>query len=249
VTDDSVGGSTPGDAGATTRIPRQAADDFQPDVPPDASYPTSGRPPADYGGDPTREPLSLGMPNEPPIEAATAEDDVHLIPGATIAGGRYRLLVFHGGPPHLQFWHALHTALDRQVALTFVDPDATLPDSGGRNPLADNEVEPAGAPGMARVLDVAGPARAGWWCRSGFAAGRSPRSPRPHRHRSAVPRHPVAGRRCRCRAPQGVALSIDHPGRVRVSIDGDVALAFPHTMPTATPEDDIRHRRRASTHC
>src|SRR3546814_9701693 len=38
----------------------------------------------------------------------------------------------------------------------------------------------------------------------------------------------------------GVALSIDHPGRVRVSIEGDVALAFPATMPDATPEDDIR---------
>jgi putative peptidoglycan lipid II flippase len=38
----------------------------------------------------------------------------------------------------------------------------------------------------------------------------------------------------------GVALSIDHPSRVRVSIEGDVALAFPATMPGATPEDDIR---------
>ena len=53
---------------------------------------------------------------------------MHLIPGATIGGGRYRLLVFHGGPPNLQFWQALDTALDRQVALTFVDPDAALPD-------------------------------------------------------------------------------------------------------------------------
>jgi putative peptidoglycan lipid II flippase len=38
----------------------------------------------------------------------------------------------------------------------------------------------------------------------------------------------------------GVALSIDHPSRVRVSIEGDVALAFPATLPEATPEDDIR---------
>ena len=69
------------------------------------------------------------MPHEPPLDAATADDDVHLIPGATIAGGRYRLLVFHGGPPHLQFWHAMDIAHDRQVALTFVDPDAVLPDA------------------------------------------------------------------------------------------------------------------------
>jgi putative peptidoglycan lipid II flippase len=38
----------------------------------------------------------------------------------------------------------------------------------------------------------------------------------------------------------GVSLSIDHPGRLRVSIEGDVALAFPATLPDATPEDDIR---------
>jgi putative peptidoglycan lipid II flippase len=38
----------------------------------------------------------------------------------------------------------------------------------------------------------------------------------------------------------GVVLSLDHPSRVRVSIEGDVALAFPATMPGATPEDDLR---------
>jgi putative peptidoglycan lipid II flippase len=38
----------------------------------------------------------------------------------------------------------------------------------------------------------------------------------------------------------GVALSIDHPGRVRVSIDGDVVLSYPATMPDANPQDDIR---------
>jgi putative peptidoglycan lipid II flippase len=35
-------------------------------------------------------------------------------------------------------------------------------------------------------------------------------------------------------------LSIDHPSRIRVSIEGDVALAFPATMPNSAPEDDIR---------
>uniref|UniRef100_UPI00061B277D protein kinase family protein n=1 Tax=Mycobacterium sp. UM_Kg1 TaxID=1545691 RepID=UPI00061B277D len=38
----------------------------------------------------------------------------------------------------------------------------------------------------------------------------------------------------------GVALSIDNPARVRVSIDGDVTLAFPATLPDTKPEDDIR---------
>ena len=166
VTDEPAGGSAPGpDSAATTRIAatggrrfpaRRAADDS-----PDAAEPadrrsrrplrqrhrrrcrSSGRPPADYGGDPTREPLAFDAPREPPIEAATSDEDVHLIPGATIAGGRYRLLVFHGGPPNLQFWQALDTALDRQVALTFVDPDATLPDDErAGNPVAHPQAEP-----------------------------------------------------------------------------------------------------------
>ena len=179
-----AGGSAFGDAGATTHIPRPAADDFQTDVPPDASYPTSGRPPADYGGDPTREPLSLGMPNEPPIEAATAEDDVHLIPGATIAGGRYRLLVFHGGPPHLQFWHALDTALDRQVALTFVDPEAVLPDADLSEILSRTmRLSHLETPGVARVLDVAQTGSGGLvvseWIRGGSLAEVAETAPSP----------------------------------------------------------------------
>lgn len=242
MTDDSAGGSAIGDAGATTRIPHPAADDFQPDVPPDASYPTSGRPPADYGGDPTREPLSVGMPNEPPIEAATAEDDVHLIPGATIAGGRYRLLVFHGGPPHLQFWHALDTALDRQVALTFVDPDATLPDAELAEILSRTlRLSHIESPGIARVLDVAQTGSGGLvvseWIRGGSLAEVAETAPSPIGGARAIQSLAAAAEAAH---REGVALSIDHPGRVRVSIDGDVALAFPATMPTATPEDDIR---------
>jgi len=42
------------------------------------------------------------------------------------AGGHRR---FHGGAPPLQFWQAMDTALNRQVALTFVDPDGSLPDT------------------------------------------------------------------------------------------------------------------------
>ena len=165
--------------------PELAAHDFQPDVPDhedaaefadtegfpveepngtapmppsgkQSSMPASGRPPADYGGDPTRESLPFDVPREPPIEAATSDEDVHLIPGAVIGGGRYRLLVFHGGPPTLQFWQALDTALDRQVALTFVDPDATLSDDELQEILSRTlKLSRIDMPGVARVLDVA----------------------------------------------------------------------------------------------
>jgi putative peptidoglycan lipid II flippase len=241
VTDDPAGGSAP-DAGATTRIPRQNVDDFQPDVPAESHLPPSGRPPADYGGDPTREPTAFGMPNEPAIEAATADDDVHLIPGATIAGGRYRLLVFHGGPAHLQFWHAMDTVLDRQVALTFIDPDAVLPNDELAEILSRTmRLSSIDVPGIARVLDVAHTGSGGLvvseWIRGGSLAEVAETAPSAIGGARAVQSLAAAAEAAH-RA--GVALSIDHPGRVRVSIEGDVALAFPATLPSATPEDDIR---------
>jgi putative peptidoglycan lipid II flippase len=247
VSDDSAGDSAvPPDSASTTKISRPTADDFQPDVAEDRSatteMPMSGRPPADYGGDPTRESLPFDAPREPPIEAATSDEDVHLIPGATIAGGRYRLLVFHGGPPNLQFWQALDTALDRQVALTFVDPDATLPDDRVQQILARTlKLSRLDMPGVARVLDVANTGSGGLivseWIRGGSLAEVAATTPSPIGGARAMQSLAAAAEAAH-RA--GVALSIDHPSRVRVSIEGDVALAFPATMPDASPEDDIR---------
>ncbi|MDT7757813.1 MAG: putative peptidoglycan lipid flippase, partial [Mycobacterium sp.] len=174
VTEDSAG--VPGsESGATTRIPRPSADDFRPDVPDEPPHPVADRPPSDYGGDPSREALAFDVPHEPPLDAATQDDDVHLIPGATIAGGRYRLLVFHGGPPHLQFWHAMDISYDRQVALTFVDPDAVLPDHELAEILARTmKLSRIEQPGIARVLDVAHTGSGGLivseWIRGGSLA-------------------------------------------------------------------------------
>lgn len=267
VSDEPAGGSAPTpDRAATTKLPRPAssrsevvADDLQPDVPDDsaatsefgtegateagtARLSASGRPPADYSSDPTREPLAFDPPREPPIEAATSDEDVHLIPGAVIGGGRYRLLVFHGGPPTLQFWQALDTALDRQVALTFVDPDNTLPDAVLRDILARTlKLSRIEMPGIARVLDVTNTGSGGLvvseWVRGGSLAEVADTSPSPIGGARAIQSLAAAAEAAH-RA--GVALSIDHPGRVRVSIEGDVALAFPATLPDATPEDDIR---------
>jgi putative peptidoglycan lipid II flippase len=265
VTDEPAAGAAAGpDSTATTKIPRPAPDDFQPDVPADdfqpdvpgpdetaalpepangtAPMPVSGRPPSDYGGDPTRESLPFDVPREPPIEAATSDEDVHLIPGATIAGGRYRLLVFHGGPPSLQFWQALDTALDRQVALTFVDPEATLPDAHVQEILARTlKLSRIDMPGIARVLDVANTGSGGLivseWIRGGSLQEVAETSPSPIGGARAIQSLAAAAEAAH---RSGVALSIDHPSRVRVSIEGDVALAFPATLPEATPEDDIR---------
>ncbi|MGV0791300.1 murein biosynthesis integral membrane protein MurJ [Mycolicibacterium sp. XJ1819] len=264
VSDESAGDAAPRpDGTATTKLPRSRADDFAPDVPADAAstaaggdttefaaevangttpMPVSGRPPADYGGDPTRESLPFEIAREPDIETATSDEDVHLIPGASIAGGRYRLLVFHGGPPTLQFWQALDTALDRQVALTFVDPDATLTDDQLREILARTQkLGRIDMPGIARVLDVVNTGSGGLvvseWVRGGSLAEVADTAPSPIGGARAIQSLAAAAEAAH-RA--GVALSIDHPGRIRVSIEGDVVLAFPASLPGANPDDDIR---------
>lgn len=215
----------------------QSADDFQPDIPPDLQVGTVSAPSPEKA----EGPLEFDAPREP-APSPRPREDLHLVPGASISGGRYRLLVFHGGRPGLQFWQALDTALDRQVALTFVDPDGTLPDDELREILSRTlRLSRIDKPGVARVLDVVHTGRGGLvvaeWIRGGSlqeVANTSPSAVGAARAMQTLAAAAEAAHHA------GVALSIDHPSRVRVSIEGDVVLAFPATMPDATPDADIR---------
>ncbi len=227
-------------------LPRPVADDFQPDIPagpkPEASTP---RPPDKANGDfaaKPRGPIPFDAPRERGAESAASQDDIHLVPGARIAGGRYRLLVFHGGAPPLQFWQALDTALDRQVALTFVDPDGALPEDVLQEVLSRTlRLSRIDKPGVARVLDVVHTGSGGLvvaeWIRGGSLQEVADTAPSPV---GAVRAMQSLAAAADAAHRAGVALSIDHPSRVRVSIDGDVVLAYPATMPDANPQDDIR---------
>jgi len=210
--------SSGGPDGPTTKIAHKPAGDFHPDV-------VAG--PYTEGG--------VGQ------HAARAEST--LSPGSTIADGRYRLLVFHGGPPGLQFWQALDVALDRQVALTLVDPDRNL--STGQieailaRTLTLSRIE---RPGLARVLDVTTNRDGSGlvvaeWIRGGSLKEVAATSPSPIGGARAIQSLAAAADDAH-RAD--VALGVDHPGRVRVSIDGDVTLAFPATLEDATPAGDVR---------
>lgn len=228
-------------------LPRPVADDFQPDIPagPDRGRGASQRPSDQSNGDSvgyTRGPIPFDAPRECSAEPSTPQDDVNLVPGARIANGRYRLLVFHGGIPPLQFWQALDTALDRQVALTFVDPNGTLPEDVLQEILARTlRLSRIDKPGVARVLDVLHTASGGLvvseWIRGGSLQEVADTAPSPVGAIRAMQSLAAAADAAH-RA--GVALSLDHPGRVRVSIEGDVVLAYPATMPDANPQDDIR---------
>ena len=237
VTDESREGSAPEPSGATgmtteaTKLPHPTAVD-RTDLADSADAtesvdPGTGR---------------AAYPPESDDAGEQIDDEIHLIPGATVADGRYRLLVCHGGPPHLEFWQALDTALDRQVALTFVDPEAELPDAQVQEILSRTlKLSRIDVPGIARVLDVAHSGSGGLvvaeWIRGGSLAEVADTSPSPIGGARAIQSLAAAAEAAH-RA--GVALSIDHPSRVRVSIEGDVALAFPATLPDANPDDDIR---------
>jgi len=243
VTDEAARGAA---AEPTQRLTRPLADDFQPDVAADIHAETSAIPPAgglpgDFAGDPTREAMGIAAPRDT-AESSRAQDGFNLMPGTSIVDGRYRLLVFHGGPDNLQFWQALDTALDRQVALTFVDPYGRLPADHVQDILSRTlRLSRITMPGIARVLDVARTRTGGLivseWIRGGSLQEVAFTSPSPVGGARAIQAIAAAADAAH-RA--GVALSIDHPSRVRVSIEGDVALAFPATMPGATPEDDLR---------
>ena len=202
--------SSGGPDGPTTQISRKLADDFQPDV-------AAGH--------------------------HVAHSEPALGPGATIADGRYRLLVFHGGPPGLQFWQALDVALDRQVALTLVDPDRNLSTEQVEAILARTlTLSRIERPGLARVLDVTTSSDGSGlvvaeWIRGGSLKEVAATSPSPVGGARAIQSLAAAADDAH-RA--GVALCVDHAGRVRVSIDGDVTLAFPATLEGATPVGDVR---------
>ena len=237
--------------------PRQSADDFQPDIPPDVHVSTvSARIPPepsdrDFSAGPVSAPTESGAAEDPlefdalreaPLEPSPPQEDMHLVPGASIADGRYRLLVFHGGARHLQFWQALDTALDRQVALTFVDPDGALPEEELQEILSRTlRLSRIDRPGIARILDVVRTGRGGLvvaeWIRGGSLQEVANTSPSPVGAARAMQTLAAAAEAAH---HAGVALSADHPSRVRVSIEGDVVLAFPATMRGATPEADIR---------
>jgi putative peptidoglycan lipid II flippase len=247
VTDDHPDDSSSGAASENpVHTPRHAADNFRPDVPAERHVgtvdPLSEHARRGSPGDASRQPAASETPREAARDLSAQSDDVQLVPGASIARGRYRLLVHHDTTSVLQFWQALDTALDRQVALTFVDYDRTLHDDELHEILSRTlRLSRIEMPGIARVLDVVQTGSGGLvvaeWIRGGSLREVADTAPSPVGAARAIQSLAAAAEAAH---HAGVVLSLDHPSRVRVSIEGDVALAFPATMPAASPEDDIR---------
>ena len=159
-----------------------------------------------------------------------------MVPGARIAGGRYRLLVFHGGAPPLQFWQALDTALDRQVALTFVDPDGALPEDVLQDILSRTlRLSRIDKPGIARVLDVVHTGSGGLvvaeWIRGGSLQEVADTAPSPI---GAVRAMQSLAAAADAAHRAGVALSIDHPAGFASASKAMSCSRTPRPCPTPT---------------
>src|SRR5258708_37211102 len=113
----------------------------------------------------------------------------------------------------MQFWQAVDTALDRQVALTFVDPDATLPDDRLQEILARTlKLSRLDVPGVARVLDVTSTGSGGLvvseWIRGGSLPEVAETSPSPI---GGAPGPPSLAAAPPAAPPPRVAPSVDPP--------------------------------------
>lgn len=204
---------------------------------------------------PPRDPMydtgMIPIPQLPPTAPETTASrrtprGPKLIPGASVAGGRYRLLASHGGARGLKFWQALDIKLDREVALTFVDADQKATDNSGHDgPQAilsrTLRLGRINSPGLARVLDVVRGSSGGIVVAE-WTPGRSLRE-----MAETVPSPIGAARAIRALASaaelahrSGGSLSIDHPDRVRISASGDAVLAFPGTLSDSDAQSDVR---------
>ncbi len=189
-------------------------------------------------------------PAVPPTDAPRAPlRGPKLVPGASVAGGRYRLLAPHGGARGLKFWQAHDVKLDREVALTFVDSeqraDGGADDTRGDGPQAvlsrTLRLGRISSPGLARVLDVVRGSSGGIvvaeWTRGRSLREMADTTPSPLGAANAVKSLAAAAEQAH---RSGGALSIDHPDRVRISVEGDAVLAFPATFADADPSSDVR---------
>ncbi len=269
VSDDAAGGvpaADPADAAGAVRT-----DDVPPGQPPadrtadsgsndelTAAHSAEGEPPAgDEQSMPPRDPAydtgmmaPVGSPEMPPMRvespAKRSQRGPKLMPGASVAGGRYRLLADHGGARGLRFWQALDVKLDREVALTFVDADQKSADNSGHDgPQAilsrTLRLGRINSPGLARVLDVVRGSSGGIVVAE-WTPGRSLREMAETR-----PSPIGAARSIRALAAAaelahrgGGSLSIDDPDRVRISASGDAVLAFPGTLADSDAQSDVR---------
>jgi putative peptidoglycan lipid II flippase len=159
----------------------------------------------------------------------------------TVLAGRYRLTEQLGVHRHVQFWQGVDTLTGQPVGLSLVDVERTL-NVERVNEILSLTVRLRGldVAGIARILDVLHTGEFGVVA-SEWVPGRALRdvvtpSPSAAAIANALKSLIVAADAAH-RA--GSSLSVDHPARIRIGSDGHAVLAFPATLPDATPQGDL----------
>lgn len=188
------------------------------------------------------DPATTNIPRYWPEPHSPTGEKTPVVAGSTIAGGRIRLLIFYGESPHLQFWQAADTATGQHLAVTVVDSENALPTATVDAIISHTAcLRGIDSPGLARVIDVGrdhcGGVVVSEWTRGATVKEVADTHPSPLGVADALlslaeTADVVHG--------AGLVLSIDHPDRIRISVDRRVVLAFPATMPNTTPRDDLR---------
>jgi hypothetical protein len=177
-----------------------------------------------------------------------------LLPGQTIADGRYRLLAKCGedARANANFWQARDSHLRREVALTVLlggPGDHEAARQARRTIERAAHAARFSHPGIARVLDVISvgtgidPAEGvlglvvADWSPGGDVAELLTRPVHPGLAARMV--EPLAAA-VESAHHSGLVLGVDHPHRVRVTPHGVLKLAFPGPRPDATLRDDVK---------
>lgn len=212
----------------------------------------------------TVEPFTAS-PVPPPMSAGDVRVP-RLVPGASVANGRYRLLRGYGKVPGARFWHARDQHTGLEVALVFVDTQGTQIPAAPVSPRAAarraEEVTRATRaladlhhPAIANNIHVL-PYREGCLVVADWVRGTALNS---LTSRDGVPEEEFHGAHPQAVAyalsglldaaadahDAGVALGVDHFDRIRVNTDGEAVLAFPAVLDTNSPEQDVRYVGRA----
>lgn len=190
-------------------------------------------------------------PVPPPMSAGVVRGP-RLVPGAPVAGGRFRLIASHGNVPGARFWQAKEQATGRMVALVFVDTTGTAPLA----PISPARAASAAAevlrrtrllarlnhPGIAPGIEVSA-YRSGCLVVADWVPGSSLKSvvedgdvdPYAASYAVSTLADAVHAAHHEARTP----LGLDNKARIRIDTNGTAILAFPAVLPQASTDQDL----------
>lgn len=195
-------------------------------------------------------------PTPPPMSAGVVRGP-RLVPGAPVSDGRFRLLAEHGSVQGAQFWKAREQATGEIVGLTFVDTSGQAPlaprsqaemartasaISTNTRRLADLDHE--GIAENIRILSY----RSGCLIVTDWVEGSSLRAVAETAAdpSNAITLNPAAvakslaplAEAAAAATAAGTPLGLDNSSRLRIDVDGEVVLAFPAVLPSASRSQD-----------